>query len=368
MIECVFTLDYEIYGNGTGALRNLVYEPAQRLRDTFEKWDARFVNFVEVAEYEKIETFGTDPLIDLVKKQVRDFHRDGFEIGLHLHPQWCNARYEDGRWILDYSEYNLCTLPRKRIAEIIESSIKYLRHWLSDPDFLPVSFRAGNWLFQPTQPAASILLQNGIKIDSSVFKGGLQHNHALDYRAAAKNGYYWSFNQDVNEEDPSGSWIEMPIHTEMVPLWRMPTSKRLGFKNDLGKAGQRWNRMRDFLRFRYPLKFDFCRMTLDELISMMERMIQKDRKEPTLYRPLIAIGHTKDLTEPQIVDDFLCFLRTRGIPITTFGNIYPKLVAQVSCRHDLGAGRYSSRAEYKHPDGGLQAGSVNEASHDRLCS
>src|ERR1035437_4549993 len=122
MIDCIFTLDYEIYGNGAGALRDLVYEPAQRLRDIFTKWNARFVNFIEVAELEKIEACGTDPAIDLVKGQIKEFYRDGFEIGLHLHPQWCNACYHQGRWFLDYSEYNLCTLPRTRVARIVEGS------------------------------------------------------------------------------------------------------------------------------------------------------------------------------------------------------------------------------------------------------
>jgi len=55
MIECIFTLDYEIYGNGTGALGDLVYGPTERLRDIFRKWNAQFVAFVEVAEFEKIE-------------------------------------------------------------------------------------------------------------------------------------------------------------------------------------------------------------------------------------------------------------------------------------------------------------------------
>ena len=30
MIECIFTLDYEIYGDGTGSLNELVYEPTDR--------------------------------------------------------------------------------------------------------------------------------------------------------------------------------------------------------------------------------------------------------------------------------------------------------------------------------------------------
>ena len=238
MIEFIFTLDYELYGNGTGALRDLVYEPGEKLRGIFHKWKAPFVAFVEVAEFEKIEAYGTDAAIDLVKRQLRDFYRDGFEIALHLHPQWCNAQNEKGKWVLDYSEYNLCTLPRPRISQIVEQSLDYLRYVVDEHKFAPLSFRAGNWLFQPTQTAANVLALKGIKIDSSVFKGGLLHNHGLDYRRALRNGYYWSFDSDVNEPAPSGPWIEVPIHAEMVPPWRMPTSKRMGFASGLGTSAK----------------------------------------------------------------------------------------------------------------------------------
>jgi hypothetical protein len=37
MVEIIFTLDYEINGNGVGVLRDLVYEPAEHLRHVFEK-------------------------------------------------------------------------------------------------------------------------------------------------------------------------------------------------------------------------------------------------------------------------------------------------------------------------------------------
>ena len=57
MIECIFTIDYEIYGNGEGSLRELVYEPAEKLKDIFLKHNVRFVNFVEAAEFEMIEKF-----------------------------------------------------------------------------------------------------------------------------------------------------------------------------------------------------------------------------------------------------------------------------------------------------------------------
>jgi hypothetical protein len=332
MIECVFTLDYEIYGNGTGALKDLIYEPAQQLKDIFLKWNARFVTFVEVAELQKIQAEGRDQASALVTRQVQDLYRSGFEIGLHLHPQWCNGIYDHGRWLLDYAEYNLCTLSRERIAEIVQQSLDYLRRILEDSGFTPLSFRAGNWLFQPTRAAATVLADKGIKIDSSVFKGGLQRAHKLDYRRAIRNGYYWRFSSCVDEPDPTGQFIEFPIYTEMVPFWRMLTSKRIGLQNKGGASDRnppnRLNRALDLLRFRYPLKLDFCRMTLNELTSMMGRIIQQDRENPWLYKPIVAIGHTKDFIDPQTLDSFLSFLRTNGIAVSTFLDIYSRLLRE----------------------------------------
>ena len=322
MIECIFTIDYEIYGNGKGSLRELVYEPAGTLMATFRKWNKRFVAFVEVAELEMIEAKGTDPAIDLVKEQLRDFHREGFELGLHLHPQWYKARYENGRWFLDYNEYNLCSLPRDRIVQIVERSIAYFQDVLGEPDFTPRFFRAGNWLLQPTKTAATVLAEKGIKIDSSVFKGGRQRNHRLDYRPAVGNGYYWRFQNDANTPDPEGELIEIPIYTTMVPWWNMLTAKRIGLQQKSPATyqsnRQRLKRLLDYLRLWYPLKLDFCRMTIDEFTSIMEKVIQEDKENPSSYKPVVAIGHTKDLVDFDSVEYFLSYLGRKGIAVSTF--------------------------------------------------
>src|SRR6266581_2222444 len=140
MIECIFTIDYEIYGNGEGSLDELVYSPTKQLIALFRKWRVPVVVFVEVAELEMIEAMGTDPAIDSVRRQIREIHHNGFEIALHLHPQWYNARYVNGRWILDYTEYNLCTLKRERIEQMIGRGINYLQHAVDQSGFIPTSF------------------------------------------------------------------------------------------------------------------------------------------------------------------------------------------------------------------------------------
>jgi hypothetical protein len=326
MIDCIFTLDYEIYGNGEGSLRELVYEPAEKLKSIFLKEGYRFVVFVEVAELEMIEAKGTDPAIDLVKRQIQDIYRNGFEVGLHLHPQWYNGVYENETWSLDYAEYNLCSLPRERIEHIVDRSIAYLRNILNATDFTPLCFRAGNWLFQPTQTAATVLAARGIKVDSSVFKGGLQHQHNMDYRRALKNGHYWMFKEHVDVPDPDGFMLELPIHTQMVPAWKMYTAKRVGLQRQAPLSTpsmkQTICRLIDLMRPFHPLKFDFCRMTDCELRKMIDKLIQEDQKSSNRFRPIVAIGHTKDLVDFKTIEWLLSYLKKNQIRVSTFKNVY----------------------------------------------
>ena len=80
----------------------------------------------------------------------------------------------------------------------------------------------------------------------------------------------------------------------------------------------------DFMRFRQPIKFDFCRMTINELIRMIDRVIQEDRKDPTSFRPIVAIGHTKDLIDIEPVDSFLYYLNKKAIIMNTLEKVYDR--------------------------------------------
>src|SRR5580700_8658122 len=130
MPEFVFTLDYEIYGNGSGSLRDLVLDPTERLAEIFAEFDVPFVVFAEAVEFAKIEEAQCDPDSAGVRAQIRDLHSAGHEIALHLHPWWANARYEDGRWILDWSERVISALAPDRIETIVTDAIQYLREAL----------------------------------------------------------------------------------------------------------------------------------------------------------------------------------------------------------------------------------------------
>jgi hypothetical protein len=325
MIEFIFTLDYEVYGNGQGALEKLVWQPAEELRAVFQRWKAPCVVFVEAAELEVIERHAADSYIGRVKEQLKGFYHAGWEIALHLHPQWYGAKLENGAWHLEYAEYNLCTLSRQRIEEMVDRGIAYLQGVVGDTRFSPVSFRAGNWLFQPTQTAAAVLVDRGFRVDSSVFKGGVQHDKGLDYRAARKNGHFWRFASDVAVEDPRGTMLELPIYTRMVPFWNMLTSRRVGLqrRSASGRHGSQGSagRLKDYLRPLYPLKMDFCRMTTDEMCRMLDEAARKDGESSTSYLPLVAIGHTKDQCDLKAVEWLFRELSAREIPVSRLDQV-----------------------------------------------
>jgi peptidoglycan/xylan/chitin deacetylase (PgdA/CDA1 family) len=321
MVELIFTLDYEIYGNGHGALRDLVIDPTQRLADVFREFKAPFVVFAEAVEFSKIEEAKSDPDSAGVRAQLRELRAVGHEIALHLHPWWANARYEDGTWDLDWNERVIGSLSSQRAEMIVSEAIAYLRGALKDPQFTPVAFRAGQWLLQPTPVIARILERHGIRIDSSVFKGGLMHGMGLDYRRAGANDGIWRFTDDVNVPDPEGKLWEIPILTDMVPFWRMLGRKRLRLQSKTRTASRGSplpRSFRDFLRLRYPRKLDFCRLSFDEMRESIEKNLRRKHPEPRVY---IAIGHSKDFVDIDAVRRFLKFLRDKEIGVTTFSNL-----------------------------------------------
>lgn len=324
MIECIFTLDYEIYGNGQGSLRDLVLDPTHRLAEVFQEFEAPFVVFAEAVEFAKMEEAHSDPDTSGVRAQMRELRAAGHEIALHLHPWWANARYEDGHWQLDWSERSIGTLEPGRVEAIVSGAIRYLREALDDPRFTPLAFRAGQWAIQPTPVIASALAQHGVRVDSSVFKGGRIHDLDLDYRPALANGCFWRFGNDVNVPDPTGQLWEVPIHTQLVPFWQMLGRKRLKLQSktrSASKGSPLPHNWRDFLRFRYPRKFDFCRMTFEEMCEAVEVVLKKRQLPQQEHSVLVAIGHSKDFVDSEAVRRFLAFLGKRAIPVTTFSRL-----------------------------------------------
>ena len=65
-------------------------------------------------------------------------------------------------------------------------------------------------------------------------------------------------------------------------------------------------------------------MTLEELVTTIESVIEEDRRTPELFKPIVAIGHTKDLVDLETVEAFLSYLKAKEIPISNMRDIFWK--------------------------------------------
>jgi hypothetical protein len=59
-------------------------------------------------------------------------------------------------------------------------------------------------------------------------------------------------------------------------------------------------------------------MTYSELRAAVDRLLCKDQSSPETYKPIVAIGHTKDLVDTEPVVKLLDYLNSKDIKLTDF--------------------------------------------------
>ena len=99
MKTLLFTLDYELYGNGSGDVFKHIIEPTDKILGIVEKYNAKLTIFFEVIEYWKLKEewesgnrmgYDRNP-IEAMERQLKRAFEYGHDIQLHLHPQWVDA-------------------------------------------------------------------------------------------------------------------------------------------------------------------------------------------------------------------------------------------------------------------------------------
>jgi hypothetical protein len=338
MLKVIFTLDYELHGNGEGSPYELMVEPTERMLDLFERHGAKLTIMADVAEILKFQEYLENHGKDLfhfaaIKDQLRDAIRLGHDVQLHIHSSYCNAKFSEGRWIQDWDEYNLAGLDRERLSSIVNRGKKFLEDLLKpvNSDYSCIAFRAANWSVSPAANVVAALTENSIPIDTSVFKYG--HRSGLvnfDYGSAHSDLVPWSANpSDICRKDPSGRIVEFPIYCEKRRLGSFLSANRLyrvvlGKRHQVPKSSNSVNsgsnqtrkdifsplrKGGNFIFGKHPWKADFNQCTGRQLIRALLNAEGKyrDHIEPL---PFVLIGHSKLFTRhnERSLESFLEFV------------------------------------------------------------
>jgi hypothetical protein len=322
MFKVIFTLDYEIHGNGAGCPRSLMVEPTSRLLKLFEKYGAKLTIMADVAEIIKFreyrDEFGKDDYCyEMIAAQLRDAIRRGHDVQLHLHCSYFNARFEGGKWKQDWSEYNFARLSEQRLKEVVRIGKEFLEEQLQPihPKYSCNVFRAANWAVSPSRNVVRALVSNGFQIETSVFKYGRREGIvSFDYSNAPSNLVPWmAAENDICLKDEKSSLLEVPIYAERRWIGAFITPQRihrawLTLRNrvsdesgngDIGPAKvgrkRRVDSLIQVLRERHAWKADFNQCSGKQLIRALERAATVHNVKGESL-PFVLIGHSKLLT------------------------------------------------------------------------
>ena len=312
-----FTVDYEIHGNGDGKPVELMVKPTYRLMEVLERYGQRLTIMADVAEILKFKEYYEATNIDkfgylAIEKQLKYAISKGHDVQLHIHSSYFGSEYDGRHWNQNVDEYNMANLPKERIEAMIGTCKNYLERLLKpvNQNYRCFLFRAANWSMMPTPNIYDVLIANGIKYDTSVYKGGVQGgNVCYDYRTAWDNLLdYPASRQNINDFADDGL-REFPIYAEYHYWWYFVTpmrvfrmvrakfhkhKKAVNETEEQQNANENDNRKLSFKSFfrKNVWKLDFSQASRRQLIAATKRILKRDVPNRD-YINITLIGHSK---------------------------------------------------------------------------
>lgn len=311
----ILTLDYEIFGDGSGCLKHCLVDPMERCLNVADSHSAKISSFVDALEFQSIkDQFNSEDncssfrQYELVEPQIQRMCSGAHNIQLHLHPQWLDAQVIDKSWILDFSKWRIGDLSFNEIDRCIERGLAYLEPLTKGGRSQFTTFRAGGWAIQPSTLVADALLNAGIYIDSTVAPGcfNLGKGDWYNFRSAPKLPF-WHFDQDVCCPASGGRFLEVPIttqnigrvsHFKAIKESRGRTAFPKGCQGTYNNPNSWWqNKIHKVCKIASMGRamLDFSTMPAWALIDITKRHMSQFSDDAQAI-PLVAIGHNKNFT------------------------------------------------------------------------
>jgi hypothetical protein len=241
--KIILTIDYELFfGERTGSVKECIIEPTEKLLKMLDNSNSSMTVFWDILHFYKlIELEDNHPELKsdriLIEKQIINMVKKGCDIQMHLHPHWLDAKYENSKWNFKYDRYKLHDLKSENnpndintILGCITISKKLMEDTIKKekPDYKVISFRAGGYSLEPFDKIKDALLDNEIRIDSSVCPGLLSNNKILSYDFRFYPTWIkYNFSLTPKKIDDKGKFMEIPITTIKLSLLRNIYNKLL---------------------------------------------------------------------------------------------------------------------------------------------
>lgn len=340
-IHLALTHDWELRGDGSGDIEQIQFAPLRQLLDIYAKAGARTTILPDVMQqlaFRRCQNKQPDlkPLADSWDEHACNAFRQGHDIQLHLHPQWKDAEYANGRWQLG-GDWSILNYDRDAAYAMIAEGKKYLESLLQpiDADYQCIAFRAGALAAAPSTHLFKSLAQLGMQLDVSIAGGVFvnDQNLQLDFRNCEEtflpfypmmedarivsdqredivcvplNHFYGSrravtrqnislARRELGRRSSERSDPESPTRTpDVSQLDRQPSRLSLVYEKVILPAVKRKHFVCDTGRLNYPL-----------MREMLASIRQRAQASGLAQVPVVLTNHPKDIRDLGAIERFV---------------------------------------------------------------
>ena len=174
MLKLCITFDYELFlGENYVSEKEVLFDPSQKLSDALTEEGVRATYYADVCSVFQYQKYGVSSYTEQFTDQICKLYQSGHDIQLHIHPNWLNSTYENGKWTISSKGYKLHDFDLNENGNgrhLLKQGKEYLENTLRsvNDNYRCIAYRAGGFCIQPETKLFEALLENGIIIDSSV--------------------------------------------------------------------------------------------------------------------------------------------------------------------------------------------------------
>ena len=310
-VAIITTLDYELFGDGSGVVQREQIIPTAHLANIYDLYGAKLTIMFEYGQfraYKKFAKYNSNFLEDnkKIEAQLIDLVKRGHDIQLHYHPQWHYARYNKDTQKIDVNlDYiDMSSLPENELKEVLKEAKEFLEELLKPykSNYECIAFRAGSWAVKDEAKLLKALKNAGFRADSSVvpnvkFKSCKVN---FEYTNCPSQYKYWYCKESLSKGE-DGDFLEFPNYTLKSRLAFLKyfnpkaiLSKKITshfYKVKISeKNHSKFNKISKILNRDYYMA-DINNMSYKSLIDMVERVLNSNSSDEII--PLIFIGHPK---------------------------------------------------------------------------
>ena len=330
MKNLLLTLDYELFGDGSGDVFKHIVEPTNTIIDVAERYGAKITVFFEVVEYWRLKQewesgnhmgYDRNPA-EAMEQQVLDMISRGHDVQLHLHPQWVDAKWDNDHWVVDYKNWRLGTFASSSMTtkELISKGKTTLEEIIRSyfPDYKCYAIRAGGYNAQPSDEILNAMHEFGLEVDSSIVPGAKELGTLsfYDYSCSPNNLGYWFVSEKLEEPgNESSDIVEFPIvsfpvvrllkfmsltRIKSIMLNRKSAQASFSAKTSSGgTSGGIMSKISFFFKKEYQT-WDYCLFP-----NWLHRYFLRKISRQAGRNAFVIIGHPKSLISPNSLDFLL---------------------------------------------------------------